>query len=129
MIALADAQQSTVHFPWIAVVVLVALSAWSLSRLPAWWRGARKHQSMGSGWFATQLILVFMTLSSGAGWMIEHHILAGPVLDGVALVLIGLFLLSICVAPILMLFNKPAFLVPPWLRDQPGKWKKLWHRD
>jgi hypothetical protein len=125
-IALADAQPSTVHFPGIYVVVLVVLAGLNMTQLPAWWSGARKQQFFGSGWLAMQLVLVFMALGSIAGWMIEHNILAGAALDGVALVLVGLFLLSICLAPIVMLFNKPAFMVPPWLRGQPGKWKKWW---
>ncbi len=120
----------------IAALVLLVGAAAATWFLPSIWRGERRGVDGPQPWWpygdsAWRHFFRTMPLGIVGSWLIALLALAAPFLprqpsESPAWVLLLMvmwlliFLLVVLLAASIWLWNRPAFLVPPYLREQPG---------
>jgi hypothetical protein len=124
---------------WLAFVIFFTLAIAATYRLPRYWRGEISViPSMSRWWpFGGPLLRAWersMPAAFAAGWSLIVAFLTGwlaavgkrtdsqPLRDlaYVGIAAIAVFFLSLFVVATVVLINRPKFIVPPHLRQQPG---------
>ncbi len=124
---------------WLAFVIFFALAVAGTYRLPRYWRGETSVIPLMSRWwpFGGPLLRGWersMPAAFASGWSLLVAFVTGSLaaagkrtdsqplhdLAYVGIAAIGVFFLSLFVMATVVLFNRPKFIVPPHLRQQPG---------